>query len=230
MPMLELAIDNDALIKLTWYGLTRDLLHHCCGSECRKAVGMLSAGRWVGKARLAVAVAGGSAPATVLDDFDALVAELEALEPTPAELELAASFEEGARVHNQQLDAGESQLAAIVIERSGVLLTGDKRAITSFEALLDQIRELERLAGKVACLEQALMSLIHHLSPDTVRSAVCRAPEADVAMRLAFECGRGLIDDFAPLGLVSYVTAVRRSAPRVIVQQDSLCDRSVLIP
>jgi hypothetical protein len=70
-----------------------------------------------------------------LDDF---LASVELIEPTVEESTLAAEFESLALAAALPLDAGESQLCAVLVSRNlPLLVTGDKRAITALESLVD---------------------------------------------------------------------------------------------
>jgi len=70
-----------------------------------------------------------------LEDFLCLA---QILEPTKEEMELSAEFELLAQIHHQPFDTGESQLCAVLVSRAlPLLITGDKRAITALEILID---------------------------------------------------------------------------------------------
>ncbi len=148
-----------------------------------------------------------------------LIARSTVLEPTRDELDFAAAIETAAQRRGLELDAGESQLAAIVVHREvGLLETGDKRAIRSFDVLLDEIPDLDPLSGRLRCLEQIIARCLQTVDPDVLARAVCGEPDVDKALSICFRC-------FSPPphtaaldadGLNSYITALRTSAPRIL--------------
>jgi hypothetical protein len=61
---------------------------------------------------------------------------LQVIEPTESEIELAADLEKTARQLGGAFDVGEAQLFAVLLTRgSPALVTGDKRAISAASAL-----------------------------------------------------------------------------------------------
>ena len=67
------------------------------------------------------------------NSIEYLIGNVTLLNPTPQEISLAANLEEAAAKCAVELDTGESQLVAILLQRSGpLLLTGDKRAIRGY--------------------------------------------------------------------------------------------------
>jgi hypothetical protein len=207
----EAAVDNDVLIKAACYGLAAAL------GEGR-LLGVLGAARYVVTGRIAtMRLAGDRAGAR--DAALKLLDRSVVLEPTEEELRLAVGIETAAQLRGVSLDAGESQLAAMVITRSiPVLETGDKRAIRGFEALLDELVELTDLSGRVRCIEQIVLRCACDGDSQTLAQAICSEPHVDKALSICFRC-------FSPsphwstldlAGLVSYVDALRTDAPRVL--------------
>ena len=143
------------------------------------------------------------------------------LEPTDREVNLAAGFEIAAQEVGLSLDSGESQLAAMVIERAVPLLeTGDKRAIRSIEQLLDKVDELLPIQGRVRCLEQIVRRVLDDAGAiDRVAAAMCAEPGVDKTMSICFGCssGRPPTLDQVIEGLASYIASLRADAPRVLV-------------
>lgn len=221
--MHDLAVDNDLLIKTIRYRLSTELFSHCQDDDRRQAVGVLGTARWVCEARLRRSIQQGQASPDVMIEFEALLSASTTLEPTRDELELAAELEALASEHRLPLDTGESQLAAIVALRTGLLVTGDKRAVESLEKLSAfWPSQADTLLRRVAGLEHAIMTLLVHLGIARVRAAICAAPDADIAMRLAFAPSpEG--DNSPPLGLLSYLRALERSAPTLCTESQSLC-------
>ncbi|SDG95208.1 hypothetical protein [Microbacterium pygmaeum] len=218
--MLDLLVDNDAVVKLVRYRLEKEFIRHCNDDPAKDPIALLGTARWVCATALRRAVAKLGEDPAILVCFDQLLLEVDVVEPTEDELRLAAALEDRARTRGLPLDPGESQLAAVVSRRLAFLLTGDKRAIASLEALLDDFADLRPLVGRVAALENAIMSLVLHLGEPDVRNAVCSAPGADTALRLAFSCNS---PSSSLQGLLSYLNSLRRDAPRIMVDADSLC-------
>lgn len=141
----------------------------------------------------------------------------EELEPSPEALDLATTFEEAALDAGVALDVGESLLCAVAIVRPvPSVITGDKRAIEALELLVPTVNQLEALAGRVFCLEQLIDALVGKLGTDATRLAICRQPEADRALSICFQCGRGNDGQFDPDGLRSYIVDLRRRAPTML--------------
>ena len=146
------------------------------------------------------------------------------LEPTSDELLLATAIEEAAMQLDLDLDSGESQLCAIAVSRgSSLLLTGDKRAIASAETVREAIAELASLAGRLVCLEQAIMGVVKRIGIDTTRARICAEAAVDTGLSICFECHA--LPERRPLeltGLLSYIRDVRRQAPMLLYKPDSL--------
>src|SRR5207253_1052389 len=88
---------------------------------------------------------------------------------------------------------GESQLCSIVITRAiSILDTGDKRAIESFETLLDEIGGLELIGGRVRCLEQIVHGLVQGGAIDELLDAICAEPDVDKTLSICFGCYSGV--------------------------------------
>jgi hypothetical protein len=208
----DVAVDNDVLIKTACYGLTEQLL----GSDL---AGVLGAAKYVVAGRISkMELAGDSAAAQ--DAAAAVIRRSTILEPTDEELSLATEIETVAQRRSLELDAGESQLAAMVIVRSIPFLeTGDKRAIRGFEALLPVVAELAALRGRLRCLEQMVQRYADtgH-DPDELTRAICSEPDVDKTLSICFRCysppPHGTAIDRAALD--SYVVALRAAAPNVL--------------
>ena len=116
------------------------------------------------------------------------------------------------------MDAGESQLCAVSITRNiPALLTGDKRAISALEHLIDREPRTATLTGKVYCLEQLFTSLLSTTDIGTLKKAVCRQPIVDRALAMCFSCSTGTTQRDAVLqGLSSYTESLRTVARRVL--------------
>jgi hypothetical protein len=142
------------------------------------------------------------------------------LEPTEAEIGFAADLVLLAQTNDLELDTGEAQLSAIVIERSIAFLeTGDKRALSALEAELDLESRLARLPGRVRCLEQLVAAaLVDDRALERVRAGVCAEPALDTALSICFACtsNRTLTLHAALEALTSYIGSLRREAPRIL--------------
>jgi hypothetical protein len=157
--------------------------------------------------------------------FEQLSSHLTILEPTPVEIELAATYEAKAQARDLQLDTGESQLLAVLLSRNApLLLTGDKRAIVAIEEIVGDQFEYP----KIACLEQVIAAIVRLTNVQDVRSKICRDPTTDRALSLCFSCGADAVSMASVLeGLDSYIDALRSSASRTLLPSN---DFSRLVP
>lgn len=214
--MCELLLDVDVVIKLAAYDLLEVIAHPNCAVDCRGRRGVIATTRFVANARLKRKAADPQAAHVRLVAFLGSAIELE---PTEAELRLAATFEAQAATAGLELDFGESQLCAIAITRNiPVFLTGDKRAIAAAEALLDEVSELTALTERIACLEQAMALAVERLGALPVRDLVLAEPDLDAAINICFQATTPAVDrTFEPAGLSSYINSVRGSAPTLLL-------------
>lgn len=119
-------LDNDVVLKTCSYGVGTQLVQ--LGTTGVLAPAILALARFTLRSRLErsrvlVDPRGASA------QLDAVLAQIRLLEPTPKEVEIAADLEAAATEVNLSLDAGESQLMAMLMARGGLaLVSGDKRA------------------------------------------------------------------------------------------------------
>lgn len=214
-PPPGVAVDNDVIIKAACYKVTSLFWK----ADVATTIGILGAARYVVRRRINRERLL-QEPEGALAELDALLERAEVLEPDDFELSVAAELEAVAAEGGQELDAGESQLAAIVVKRGmDALETGDKRGIRALEALLDEIAELTALEGRVRCLEQMVARVIVDKSAlATMTAAVCAEPEVDKALTICFGCrsrSSTSIEDPAA-GLASYIGELRRAAPRLL--------------
>ena len=206
----EVALDNDVILKSAQYGLTSRFWP--------KRVGVLGAAPYV----LRKAVERGAdttSKESVLERLGEFFNVAAVLEPSEEELRFAAEVELLAQRLGLSLDSGESQLASIVIERRmGGLESGDKRAIRSFEDLLDHVERLDTLCGKVRCLEQIVLRTLARIEFREVSAAICAEPEVDKSLSICFGCySKPPAEcDTAIEGLTSYVDDARTEAPRIL--------------
>jgi hypothetical protein len=211
---MKAVVDNDILLKGSCYGLLPMLLATIPRSG---AVGILGASRFVVPKmivrnqllkNLDVAVA----------HFAAMVAENEVVEPSADEQHMAALLESTAQQMALNLDAGESQLVAVLVSRVlPCMLTGDKRAIASLEALLDSDLGLLFISGKIRCLEQLVADALKMGDVDEIRRAICGEPSVDKTLCICFSCNSSESHSKdAVEGLASYIADLRRRAARVL--------------
>ncbi len=212
---VQAAVDNDIVIKAVAYRLSATLWP---GLD-ETTIGLLGAARYVIPSWLDRIGLTGNVPAAKAE-FAALLATTAALEPNPDELWLAAEIETAAQRAALPLDSGESQLAAMVMERSiPVLETGDKRAVTSLESLRGHVDFLERLDGRIRCFEQ----VVHRLVSDEVvfssaAASVCAEPSVDKTLTICFACRSPapVSRDRVMEGLESYITSLRDRASNLL--------------
>jgi hypothetical protein len=158
------------------------------------------------------------------DRLGCLLGMVTEVEPSDDELMLAAQFEESAQSFGVNLDIGESQLLAVLIWRSALLLvTGDKRAIRAMEPVVLACGYKGQVAQRVACLEQILMTLIRRHGAETFHARVCSEADVDIAMAICFKCASGSYTlESVMESLASYIRDLRRCAPNVLVDLDDL--------
>jgi hypothetical protein len=209
-----LAADNDIVIKAVAYRLTLDFWP---GHGITLTIGLLGTSRYVIPQRLKRA--GLADCAAALAEFNSLLAVAHTFEPSETEVAMAADIEAAAQAAGLPLDNGESLLSVLVIERGvPVLETGDKRAISTLEQLRGVVG-LERLDGRLRCLEQVIWRVVG--SPQEVvrvATAICREREIDRALAICFQCHLpGEVAQTAVLdGLRSYIEDLRKHAPRLL--------------
>ncbi|MGW7424466.1 hypothetical protein ACWGJB_31295 [Streptomyces sp. NPDC054813] len=218
---LDLAMDNDVLIKCSCYALLDEV--SLSERQPTPGVGVLGAARYVVTKYL-------ERRGRVLDResaiqrFEDFLASVVELEPTPDELDLASRIEEAAVRAGVELDSGESQLCAIAVLRGPMfLLTGDKRAIEGAEKVQEVVNELSTLQGKIVCLEQAIAGVSARIGMDEVRARICAEPNVDKALSICFQCSSASprIESFME-GLASYVQHLRERASTLLYAEDQI--------
>lgn len=205
-----LYLDNDIVLKICTYGAAARLIELCTYAKLPPAI--LGLARFTLRSRVErskVLVDAENAKA----NLDITLAGVRLLEPTREEIETAADLEAAASAANLSLDAGESQLVAMLLSRDGLaFVTGDKRAAKAVRMVLPKIRQ------KLVCLEQVLQTMIETDGLDPIREAVCRERASDRAIANCFQCASGGLD--VPLvaqGLQSYTTALRSETGDLLV-------------
>lgn len=208
-PETSEVVDNDVLLKAVRYGAVALMWQD-------GAIGILGAAPFVvGKRVRKLAKERPDLEAQLQELLDLSVL----LEPADEEVALAAEIELAALRRALPLDSGESQLVAITVTRGiPVLTTGDKRAISAFEALLGEVQWLEALCGRVRCLEQLVLDCARGKGQfEALAAAVCSDREADTTLAICFGCfGGGSARNEVEQGLHSYIEALRSHAARVL--------------
>lgn len=205
-------VDNDVVLKISCYGLIDQALVATTVGGVPPAI--LGVGRFVIRSRLTKArgiADSGRARAC----FEHLLTTLNVVEPEDAELSLAAEFEAEASRRNLELDSGESQLLAVLVQRGcDLLLTGDKRAIAAIGAIA-----AETAASRIACLEQLMCQLIEAAGVVAIRPRVCAEPKVDQAVTICFGCFRPdpPQDHEVIEGLASYIAHLDQAAAGVLL-------------
>jgi hypothetical protein len=149
-----------------------------------------------------------------------MLAGLSLIEPDDDELAAAADLEAEAIRRDLELDGGESQLLAILVNRRcSLLVTGDKRAIAAMASVA-----IAQAGGRVACLEQLMSQILTLYGADSVQPRVCAEPNVDRAITSSFACSSRVVPEAADLlvGLKSYIADLDRSAPGVLIQGHDL--------
>jgi len=215
--MVRILIDNDVIIKIAAYSLGSEFVNKASVDDVPPA--LLSVGRFVARDRLTRSRRFKDG-AAALKRFEAILPSLLLVEPTEAELVSAAELEAVAITSNVELDSGESQLLAILLTRAAKLLvTGDKRAIRAIATIANT-----EVVGRVACLEQLVVSIVDLAGVDRVRELVCREPDADRAISICLHCTSGSPASQAEVmaALRSYVDHLRNDTAAVLLSGISL--------
>jgi hypothetical protein len=207
-------IDNDVLLKSACYRLLDELITANCDTV---PIGYLAAARFVLLKRIRRASLQGD-PNVVEAELLGFLGKHEAVETTPKEQVLAATLETAAQNIAVNLDTGESQLVAVLVLRAlPRLLTGDKRAIIAIDRLIDPAPEIGGVVGTVTCLEQLVKRALVQSDAVAIRTAVCDEPSIDRTLSICFGClGSGQPLESILQGLDSYISDLRRQAPRVL--------------
>lgn len=210
-------LDNDVVLKVCIYGAATPLIELCtCAAQPPSVLGLarFTLRSRVERSRVLVDTANAKA------NLDIALAGVRLLEPTPEEVETAADFEAAASAANLSLDAGESQLVAMLLSRGGLaFVTGDKRAAKAVSMILPMVRH------RLVCLEQVLQTMIERDSLGPIREAVCRERASDRAIANCFQCSTREVNlPSIVQGLESYTKALRSETGDLLVASfDSLC-------
>ncbi|WP_062177773.1 hypothetical protein [Sphingopyxis sp. C-1] len=212
----QVLLDNDVSLKVACYLLVEQMLSITTVNGFPPA--MLGVGKYVVRSKIERGDKIVDREAA-LAAFELLAANIMWLEPTEKEVAFAANLETAAMRNGLELDGGESQLLAILIQRACMLLiTGDKRAIAALSVVAADIA-----GGKLYCMEQLMTRLVQVFTPETVRPRVCAEPSVDRAITASFGCSQpsAEVDDILA-GLTSYIAHLESSAPAMLLHTNGL--------
>jgi hypothetical protein len=211
---IDEAVDNDVLLKALRLGCIAIFW------PALPSIGVLGTAKFVIRDRIQRDKLV-EANSVIQDHAAALFDDACELEPTSDELDLANELEREAQRMALPLDAGESQLSAIVAVRGVALFTtGDKRAIEGLEKMRGAAPWLDKLAGRIRCLEQLVAAPV---ADDEVfaelAARVCADASVDKALAICFGCLGGSSPSASDVSscLNSYIGAVRESAPTLLI-------------
>ena len=212
---MQAVFDNDIVLKGAIYGLLPDFVKVLC--QAHETVGILGAAKFVVSSRIQRRVQSARHP-FALEALAAFLRGALVVEPSADEQMIAAELELVAQRTGLSLDAGESQLCAIVIHRGvPLLVSGDKRAIIALDKLLDTEKRMHSILGKVKCLEQLIAVILTERGSARLRNAICSEPDIDKALSNCFSCNSQEVLEGSFLeGLNSYISAIRADASRVL--------------
>jgi hypothetical protein len=211
---IDEAVDNDVLLKA--------LRLDCIATfwPVLASIGVLGAARFVIRDRIRRGKLAEADP-SIEDRASALFDAVCELEPTSDELDLANGLEREAQRMALSLDAGESQLCAMVAVRDlGLFTTGDKRAVESLEKMRGVAPWLDKLAGRIRCLEQIVAAVVYDRAVFAeLGQRICADLQADTTLSICFGClgGSSPTASDVALCLSSYINAVREAAPTLLV-------------
>ncbi len=115
------------------------------------------------------------------------------------------------------IDAGEVVLFAVAAaDPDGLLLTGDKKALRAF-ATSGATEMLQRLKGRVICLEQLLLQVVESQTFDVVRDAVAPQRNVDGATKTIFANGTMTEEAHAMEGLTSFLGALQQETGHLLL-------------
>lgn len=186
-------LDSDVARKCCQYGLVDELVHSygCLASD----VAVLPQLRFqlrIGKPA-AVAKLGTEAAVAAAESFLAKAKEVQ-LSPEAANLVLSLQI--------PGIDTGEQVLfAALLMDQSSQLLTGDKRALATLATVPDAASAWPRIRA----LEHAILRILSIEDFSRISAKIRSCPDADMSLSLAFGRTAPATKDSVVEGLSSYV-------------------------
>lgn len=213
-------VDNDIILKLLVYDLHREITQS-------KPFGVhswqiLASAKYVILSILEKSNHSHHKKKLLADSFrSCFLPTLQVIEPSSREIEYAAKIELIASDLNLELDIGESLLYAIALsQEKDFLITGDKRAIRSFESMLE-MSELDEIKGKFLCLEQLLLEYLNNENFRETRNKICGEKRCDLAVSSCFSCSSDVVElKNCCDGLSSYIDHIKRDAARLMFHED----------
>jgi len=157
-------------------------------------------------------------------ELEKALALLGQLEPDDDEIALAAEISAAAQIRGLPLDSGEAQLMAILIHQElPLVVTGDKRALTSLSVLIRDGAVQGIATGRLVCFEQIIARLGELMDVGELRAKVCAEPGADGAMSIIFCCGRETWDSSQfTEGCASYIRHLREEIGGLLADDSTL--------
>ena len=210
-------LDNDVVLKAASYALADETVAVTTIDDTPPA--MLGVGRFVIRNRLSRA-SNIADPARATSAFEQMLPTMTLVEPDEDEMAVAADLEAEAIRLDLELDGGESQLLAILANRScSLLVTGDKRAIAAMATVA-----LAQASARVACLEQMIAHVVATSGTSIIQPRICAEPNVDRAITSCFACSSSNKPDDAEVlaGLASYISHLDRSAPGILIRGHDL--------
>lgn len=204
---LRVLFDNDALLKLSQYGLLDSALT-VLGVD-PQAAKVLNTARYVLLPKNnRLKKCGDEETASRLDTFLTQVTTISTDELDANALDVLAGF--------QGIDAGEAILIATASsDTNTILVTGDKRAIAALSGNSDLSQIASRLEGRIYTLE-AIMALLVEKDFETTQFSVRRQPKVDRALTNIFGVGSAASSSSVEEGLKSYIQHIRDSTGRLL--------------
>lgn len=208
---MKAVVDNDILVKGATLGILNELLLQLPSGST--AVGVLGSARFIVRGRMKHAKATQYIPA-----FEKVINSISIIEPTVEEERLAAELELIAQQLECSFDEGESLLCAVLVRRGLCwLATGDRRAIEGLGVIEGQQDILDRLRGKVICLEQLFLRLVRNGDAQKIQRLVCAHPTVDMALAICFGCANRKSTEASWIdGLRSYIRHTKRLSPSLL--------------
>jgi hypothetical protein len=216
--MAELVlVDNDVLLKSSCYDLATDLTEILTGGG--RDVAGLALAKFVLKRKIEKSGKIANRPRAT-KALDTVLASISVLEPDNTELGLAAQYEEHALSAGYAFDSGESQLLAVLVNRTAkAMVTGDKRAVAATWQLATDLKIVPALAGRLGCFEQVMLGICGKKGGPAVAASVCVEPAVDKAMSICFGCSSTFDEQNMRQGLQSYIEHLRGTSGEL------LCDK-----
>lgn len=116
------------------------------------------------------------------------------------------------------MDPGEAILFAEAEETGGILVTGDKRALTHY-AKVSTVAQRAKI--KVVCWEHLLLRVHQLKGYEALKQGCCGSMESDGLLSLAFSSGLATQEEHAMEAIESYLNGVKRHSDDILFQFES---------